>query len=135
MKKVSILLAGIAFTSSVAFAGGYGMTTPIKLAPTPIAIEATTTPVVRVTRQAAPATPRVSYCRDRRSSRWFECDTVSELEPTRRTARSILTERFSDSQRPTLQNRATRGQDLEREFDRQAAARNKLLRYRNAFGQ
>lgn len=130
MKKVSILLVGVMF-APVALAGGYGLTTPIKLAPAPVAVEITSTPVVRVTERTNTQT---SYCRDQRSSRWFECDTTSELTG-RITARSILAERFSDSQRPTLQNRATRGQDIEREYDRQAAARNKLLRYRNAFNR
>jgi len=127
MKKFNILLAGLIFTP-MAFAGGYGLTTPIRLENAPVAkveVKEVVTPrvITRVTRN--------SNCGTLRNSRWYECDTQSVLFNRLKLRR----ERISGDSIPTIRNRATRGSDLEREFDRQAAARNKMLRYRQAFNQ
>ena len=127
MKKFNILLAGLIFTP-LAFAGGYGLTTPVRLQDTPVA-------KVEVKEVVAPRVitkiPRNSLCGRYTTSRWYECDTKSVLSNRRR----IIAERISGDLVPTLRNRATRGNDIEREFDRQAAARNKMLRYRQAFSR
>lgn len=123
MKKTSILLVGL-FFASAAFAGGYAPIKPIKLAS--VKVESVSAPAITVKK-----IPRKSRCGYYRNSRWYECDTKSVLQ----NRRSLISERFSDSLNPTAGNRATRGQDIEREFDRQAAARNKLLRYRRAYSR
>lgn len=127
MKKTSTLLIGLFFTSA-AFAGGFGIITPIKLENAPVAkieIKKVVNPRV-ITR-----TLRHSNCGYSRQSRWYECDTKSVLQ----NRLNLRHERISGDLIPTLRNRGTRGQDIEREFDRQAAARNKLLRYRRAFNR
>ncbi len=112
------------------FAGGYGPSTPIRLENAPTAkieVKKVFAPKV-VTKKS----PRNSLCGWRTTSRWYECDTKSVLLERRFRIRG---ERISGDLTPTVRNRATRGHDLEREFDRQAAARNKLLRWRRAFSR
>ena len=130
MKKFNILLAGLIFTP-LAFAGGYGLTTPVRLEDAP-----TAKPVVKIEVKEVIAprvvtrVPRYSLCGRYTTSRWYECDTKSVLRAKKFRIRG---ERISGDLIPTIRNRATRGHDQEREYDRQAAARNKLLRWRRAY--
>ena len=130
MKKFNILLAGLIFTP-LAFAGGYGLTTPVRLQDKPVAkveVKKVIAPrVITITR-----VPRYSLCGRYTTSRWYECDTKSVLRDRKFRIRG---ERISGDLIPTIRNRATRGHDQEREYDRQAAARNKLLRWRRAFSR
>jgi hypothetical protein len=109
MKKV-YLFAGIAMcTVSMTFAGGFGGVTP------PTMPERVVKPVEE---------PLSSL-------RWYEGDTKSSLSVPETSRFRTVSRRYSDSQTPVVYNRATSGKDLEREFDRQAAARKKLLRLRS----
>jgi len=130
MKKISTFVAGMFFSSAV-FAGGFGAITPVRLSDAPIKIEEVKSePVVINKNRRSTRSSRYSLCGWRTTSRWYECDTKSVLLERRFHIRG---ERISGDLTPTVRNRATRGHDLEREFDRQAAARNKLLRWRRAF--
>ncbi len=134
MKKLGISL-GLLALPMVTMAGGFGMVTPIKLTDKPVVVKEvkkTTKPVVLIRERKV---VRKANCNAfERKSRWYECDTKSEMGSLKSFMLRTRTERFSDSVTPTVANRTTRGKDLEREFDRQAAARNKLLRYRRAYG-
>ena len=132
MRKFNILAAGIFFSSAV-FAGGFGAITPVRLSDAPIKIEEVKSePVVVNKNRRSTRSSRYSLCGRYTTSRWYECDTKSVLQARRFRIRG---ERISGDLTPTVRNRATRGHDLEREFDRQAAARNKLLRWRRAFSR